>query len=166
MAAAVYCHLISASEEDESLPAWQLTDPQKDHIRRKHNEACATGIARLRASPRVIPLEDEIDQLLQHRRGSDVLPEDGAGQLARLLRKLGHALNEAAEYDAALHLFDCAFTISRSATDLLSAANMRAKLSSSSTAAEALHVHLLSLRSDAFDGYGARACALQARGVA
>lgn len=154
VAVAVYSHLLCASQDESRCPhAWRLTDPQKDHIRRKHDEACATAIARSRASPRVVPLEDEIYQLLQHRRGSDVLPQDGVDQLARMLRKLGHALNEAAEYDAALHLFDCAFTISRSATDLLSAANMRAKLSPGSTAAEALYVHLLSLRSDAFDGY-------------
>ena len=41
--------------------------------------------------------------------------------------------------------FDCAYAVSHSPTDLLSAANMRAKLVPASPAAEALYLHLLSL---------------------
>ena len=79
--------------------------------------------------------------------------EEMANGVVKLLRKLGHALNAANEVYAAQLAFDCAFAVARSPTDLLSAANMRAKLVQGSAAAEALYVHLLSLDLEVFDGH-------------
>ena len=69
---AVYSRLLAGSEDGtDSLalrPCQQLTAPQQDHIRRKYSEACEARQVHLQAPHRFKPFEDEIAQLLHHRR--------------------------------------------------------------------------------------------------
>ena len=129
-------------------PRYELPSGVRETVVRKLAEA-REGIARrARAPAPVRHLEDEVAQLLRHRGGlapTMAASADDEALFLRLLRKQGHAANEANDAGAAQLWFDCAYAASRSPRDLLSAANMRTKLVPGSPAAEALYLHLLAL---------------------
>ena len=75
---------------------------------------------------------------------------DDEALFLRLLRKHGHAANEAGDIDAAQLWFDCAHAASRSSRDPLSAVNMRTKLVPGSPAAAA-PLHPISLPAGAVE---------------
>ena len=111
-------------------------------VRRKLEEATTARAsrARLPAGALVTP-EDEVEQLLCDELPADLaVAEVDAATIVRMCRRLGHAANDAGDFTAAQHWFDCGFVTSRSPADLLSAANMRAKHNAGSTAAEALYL--------------------------
>lgn len=125
-------------------PQWLLKAQQREMITRKLAEATEAAAARSRATGRPLRLlEDEIAQLLRDRRS--LVPQEEADLFVRLTRRQGHVANDAGDFEAARLWFDCAYGVSQSATDLLSAANMRTKLVEGSAAAEALYIHILAL---------------------
>ena len=65
-----------------------------------------------------------------------------------LMRRCGHAANGAGDFAAAHVWFDCAFALSGSANDLLSAANMRVKLLPTSSVAGAIYKHILATQTE------------------
>eukprot|EP00322_Chrysochromulina_rotalis_P003270 CAMPEP_0115851200 /NCGR_PEP_ID=MMETSP0287-20121206/12359_1 /TAXON_ID=412157 /ORGANISM="Chrysochromulina rotalis, Strain UIO044" /LENGTH=303 /DNA_ID=CAMNT_0003305225 /DNA_START=18 /DNA_END=929 /DNA_ORIENTATION=+ len=77
------------------------------------------------------------------------LPAD-AQHLLQLVRSCGFAANAAGDFEAAQNWFDCAFATSGALSDLLSAANMRVKLSAVNPTAEAAYKHALTV-ADAAD---------------
>ena len=70
--------------------------------------------------------------------------ETERARLLLLLRTCGFAANAAGDFEAAQNWFDCSFAISGGLSDLLSAANMRIKLSAVSPFASAAYEHTIS----------------------
>ena len=62
-----------------------------------------------------------------------------------LLRICGHAANDGGDFEAAHTWFDCAYALCGMTCDLLSAANMRAKLVPTSAVALDAYKHILQL---------------------
>ena len=120
----------------------ELTQEQRQMLQRKRSEAAAemAQSASTLAKRLYSVGENEVEQLLRDRRSE--LPVGEGEALVRLLRRHGHAANEAGEWVAARRWFDCAFALSHATSDLLSAANMRAKSEEGSAAAEALYQHV------------------------
>jgi len=118
-----------------------LTEPQREVAARKLNEA--EEAAAERASTIHGRMEDELEQLILDQPSS-LSPAD-LQSLLRLLRQQGHVANGQRDFESAQLWFDCAWSLSRRPSDLLSAANMRAKLVAASPVAEALYTHLLTL---------------------
>lgn len=140
LAAAIYSRVLSQA-------TWELADTQRSHAERKHAEATAARTARARSAANArLALENEVEQLLfDHALAPEDEGEDeghSLERLVRLLRRYGHAANEAGEITAAQQWFDCAWQFSRAPADLLSAANMRAKQLEGSSAAEALYLEV------------------------
>ena len=132
----------SASPRSPSGSAAPLTTPLRDEITGDDKSAAA----RSPTSVRITPLRDEVSALVAPLpQGACTLTSGETSELLRLLRRQGHGANEQGDAEAALHAFEVAFAVSRSPSDLLSAANMRVKLVDTSTAAEALYNYLLSL---------------------
>lgn len=130
-----------------SQQSWLLTAEQRKLVGRKLDEASAAMANRAHAPSRVEPLQDELSQLLRDRyRG--LVADDEVDQLVRLLRKQGHAANQAEDFGAARLWFDCCFALSRAPADLLSSANMRSKLADGYATAEVLYLYLFSLAVD------------------
>ena len=136
LAAAIYAQLLAE-------PSWELSDAQREVVLRKQAEAAA-AIEACRAWPlnRHAQKEDMVQQIIRDSPEVADFPDGEADQLIMLLRKHGHAANESGETSAARQFFDCAFAVSRAPADLLSAANMRAKLFEGSAEAEALYHHV------------------------
>lgn len=137
-AAAVYERLLADLEE------WSLTSTQIDLVQRKLGEARDAQARRAANDLRMRRLSDEVCELLRDRRVGSEIHAD-AERAARLARRLGHAANAAGDTEAAQCFFDCAFAMGCAPADLLSAANMRAKLAPGSAAAQAIYTHLLCL---------------------
>ena len=74
---------------------------------------------------------------------SETIPGAEAGRLLQLLRSCGFAANAAGDYEAASNWFDCSFAVSSAFSDLVSAANMRAKLLGTSSVAALIYRHTL-----------------------
>ena len=134
----------------------ELTEPQMEVCERKlaevqasiasgaTNSAAGMGEANLRT--RLSP-DEELTEMLAapEATGSTTLLPSAAevGRLLALVRACGHAANRAADFEAAYTWFDCAYALSAALPDLLSAANMRAKLVPTSNAARAAYAHVL-----------------------
>lgn len=87
---------------------------------------------------------DELGEMLD-ARAIECLSADEATKFTALLRRLGHAFNQAGDFEAAAFSFECAYQVSRAAPDLLSAANMLLKVDGASTLAEALYTHVMTM---------------------
>lgn len=64
-------------------------------------------------------------------------------RLQQLLRSCGFSANAAGDFEAAHNWFDCSYAVSGALTDLVSSANMRVKLTSTSATAAAIYKHAL-----------------------
>ena len=127
----------------EQLLGTKLTEAQGLVVNRKLKEATQAKTSRSHVTkPATFP-QDEVAQVLTAAALVE-MQEGDLERLIRLLRRHGHAANEADDFEAAHLWFDCAVTISQQLADLLSAANMRVKLQDTSPAAEALYRHVLS----------------------
>ena len=133
LAAAIYARLLAE-------PSWDLSETQHEMVERKQAEVAAL-LQNREASPlsHYVCCEDEVQQLLRDPPERTAMPDEEGDMLVRLIRRHGHAANEAGEIASARLFFDCAFAFSRAPADLLSAANMRAKNVEGSAAAEALY---------------------------
>ena len=138
----------STSPRSPSGGATPLTTPVRDEITGDEKSAAviSSPVIASPTSVRITPLRDEMSALVAPLpQGACTLTSGETDEFLRLLRRQGHGANEQGDADAALHAFEVAFAVSRSPSDLLSAANMRVKLVDTSTAAEALYNYLLSL---------------------
>ena len=109
----------------------ELTDAESEVAERKHKEVNALlgGGGSSRARPPRIGAAEESDALLAAPAAhKGALSSDDTTRMLSLMRRCGHAANGAGDFAAAHVWFDCAFALSGSANDLLSAANMRVKL--------------------------------------
>lgn len=119
----------------------ELTEQQREVAARKLQEAKDEMAER--SSMLQGRMEDELEQLIVDQPSSMASTE--LPKFLRLLRQQGHAANEQGDFESAQMWFDCAWTQSRRPSDLLSSANMRAKLVTASPVAEALYTHVLTL---------------------
>lgn len=143
LAARLYARLL---EE----PTWLLSPSQRELVERKMDEAEALALRAQTSPSMMMPLEDEVSQLVgPFEVSSGRLAGADTEELVVLLRRQGHATNAVDDVDAAQLWFDCAWALSRAASDLLSAANMRLKRDDTCAAAEALYGWLLSLGEEA-----------------
>mmetsp|Transcript_18659 Transcript_18659/g.31197 ORF Transcript_18659/g.31197 Transcript_18659/m.31197 type:complete len:284 (+) Transcript_18659:119-970(+) len=126
----------------ERVLQMQLTDAQLEVAERKLQES-QDAIARREVSATQGRMEDELEQLIAD--GSCSLPAAELPRLLQLMRAQGHFANQQGDFESAQMWFDCTFTASRRNADMLSAANMRAKLVPASPVAEALYKHLLTV---------------------
>jgi hypothetical protein len=74
---------------------------------------------------------------------AETIPGAEAERMLQLLRSCGFAANAAGDYEAASNWFDCSFAVSSALSDLVSAANMRAKLLATSPVAALIYRHAL-----------------------
>jgi len=132
-----------ASRLYERLLQRTLTDAHREVVERKLKEATGAKTSRSHA-PRTAGIpQDELAQLLDPARAAQEVEGEERERLLKLLRRRGHACNEADEYENAHYWFDCAYALEHQISDLLSAANMRLKLVDISPVAEALYLHVL-----------------------
>ena len=88
--------------------------------------------------------ESELASLLQASPVvSEAMPGPDAERLLQLVRSCGFAANSAGDFEAASNWFDCSFAISAAPSDLVSSANMRAKLLATSPVAALIYRHVL-----------------------
>lgn len=133
---AMYAHILSL----------ELTPEQRALTERKQGEASklietsgASAAVRLSAA-------EELRELLSAPGHSTASVEsEETRKLLGLLRVCGHGANKGGDFEAAHTWFDCAFALCGATCDLLSAANMRAKLVPTSAVALAIYQHILSL---------------------
>jgi len=97
------------------------------------------------ATVRLSAAEELAELLASPSRHADCLAADDVKKVLGLLRACGHGANKASDFEAAATWFDCAHALSGMPCDLLSAANMRAKLAKTSAVALAAYLHVLSL---------------------
>jgi len=108
--------------------------------------ALRSGSAPLPGSSRRVPSDPDAELaslLAAPSLAAAALAASDIERLLPLLRSCGFAANGAGDFEAAQNWFDCSFALSGALCDLLSAANMRAKLSSTSATAAAIYRHAL-----------------------
>ena len=113
-----------------------LSDEQKALTQRKHGEAKARiqaagpakGAAVASSSQRLSAADELAELIAAPAANASAYPPDEEKKLLGLIRVCGHAANGAGDFEAAHTWFDCAYALCGAPCDLLSAANMRAKL--------------------------------------
>ena len=128
----------------------EVTPDQRALTERKRTEAVGR-ISGGAASAVRHTADEEVSELLAAPQAyageaEKPFPPEEEKRLLGLLRSCGHAANRAGDFEASHTWFDCCYALSGFSADLLSAANMRAKLIPTSGVALALYTHILSLK--------------------